>query len=75
MALASDIALKNNMDRIAGAILSSQNLNPPNRLKNPCSICNKNCLKNQARGGACGWYWTVCRLVCGGPSKEKMKIS
>ena len=36
------------MDRIAGAILSGQKLNPPNRLKNPCSICNKNCLRNQA---------------------------
>ena len=39
MALATDIALKNNMDRIAGAILSDQNLNPRNKLKNPCSIC------------------------------------
>ena len=45
---AIEIALQNNMDRIAGAILSDQQLNPPNKLKNPCSICNKNCLKNQA---------------------------
>ena len=48
MAQATEIALKNNMDRIAGAILSGQQLNPPTRLKKPCSICNKNCLKNQA---------------------------
>ena len=47
-AQATEIALKNNMDRIAGAILSGQPLNPPNNFKNPCSICNKNCLKNQA---------------------------
>ena len=48
MAQAIEIALKNNLDRIAGAILIGSELNPPNRFKNPCSICNKNCLKNQA---------------------------
>ena len=70
MALASDIALKNNMDRIAGAILSSQNLNPPNRLKNPCSICNKNCLKNQAaiNCSTCGKDY---HIKCDGISKKQ----
>ena len=48
MAQASEIAIKNTLDRIAGAILSDKDLNPPNRLRNPCSICNKNCLRNQA---------------------------
>ena len=68
MALAQDIALKNNMDRIAGAILSDQNLNPINRLKNPCSICNKNCLKNQAciNCSTCGKDY---HIKCDGISK------
>ena len=42
-----EITLKNNMDRIAGAILLGKDLNPPNRLKFPCSICNKSVQKNQ----------------------------
>ena len=56
MAMATDLAHKNNMDRIAGAILSDQKLNPPNKLKNPCAICNKNCLKKQVfvNCNACG---------------------
>jgi hypothetical protein len=68
MALATDIALKNNMDRISGAILSGQNLNPLNRLKNPCSICNKNCLKNQAciNCSTCGKDY---HIKCDGISK------
>ena len=47
MAYAVDIALQNNIERISGAILADTNLNIPNNLKYPCSICNKNCLKNQ----------------------------
>ena len=44
---ALEIALKNNIDRIAGAILLEKDLNPPNKLKFPCSICNKSVQKNQ----------------------------
>ena len=44
---ALEIALKNNIDRIAGAILLGRELNPPNKLKFPCSICNKSVQKNQ----------------------------
>ena len=42
---ALEIALKNNIDRIAGALLLGKDLNPPNRLKFPCCICNKSVQK------------------------------
>ena len=48
MAEAIQIKLQQSIERISGAILSEKELNPPNKLKNPCSICNKNCLENQA---------------------------
>ena len=47
MTNALDIAYKNNLERISGAILLGKELNPPNRLKSPCSICNKSVQKNQ----------------------------
>ena len=52
MVEASKIKYENNIARIIEAISSENALNPPNRLKFPCSICNKNCLKNQ------------CHLLC-----------
>ena len=42
------IKAQNNIDRIVDAISEGKVLNPPNNFKSPCSICNKNCLKNQA---------------------------
>ena len=42
-----EIALKNNIERIAGAILLGKELNPPTRFTDPCSICNKKVLSNQ----------------------------
>ena len=42
-----EIALKNNIERIAGAILLGKVLNPPTKFKDPCSICNKKVLNNQ----------------------------
>ena len=47
MSKALDNKLKKNIERIAGSILSGKALNPPNNLKHPCAIYNKNCLENQ----------------------------
>ena len=44
---ALEIALKNNIDRISGALLMGKELNPMNNFKFPCSICNKSVQKNQ----------------------------
>ena len=70
---ALDIALKNNIERIAGAILSEKELNPPNNFKFPCSICNKNCLKNQACI-QCDTCDKFCHIKCDGTSLEKYKF-
>ena len=72
MSKITDIRLQNTMERIAGSILSGKVLNPPNRLKWPCSICNKNCLKNQAAiqcDGCDKW----CHIKCDGTSIEKYR--
>ena len=63
MANAIDIALQNTIERISGAIIAEKELNIPNNLKFPCSICNKNCLKNQLAilcDGCDKW----CHLKC-----------
>ena len=46
---ASQIKLKNTLDRIAGAISSGKNLNPPptRNIKYPCIICNRPVQSNQ----------------------------
>ena len=41
------LAYNNNLERISGAILLDKELNPPNNLKAPCVVCNKNVLSNQ----------------------------
>ena len=41
------ISYNNNLQRISGAILLDKELNPPNNLKSPCVVCNKNVLSNQ----------------------------
>ena len=43
---AAEIAFKNNLDRISGALLLGKELNPKNNLKFPCVICNKSVQKN-----------------------------
>ena len=47
MVEALEIALKNNIERIAGAIIQGIELNPPTRYSDPCSICNKKVQSNQ----------------------------
>ena len=70
MSKITDIRLQNTMERIAGSIISGKVLNPPNRLKWPCSICNKNCLKNQA-AIQCDKCDKWCHIKCDGTSIEK----
>ena len=69
MADATQIKLENNMERIAGSILSGNVLNPTNNLKSPCSICNKNCLDNQA-SIECSKCKKYCHIKCDGTTKE-----
>ena len=66
------IALKNNMERISGAILSGKELNPPNNLKWPCVICNKNVLSNQ-NGITCDHCGKWCHRQCDAMSQETYK--
>ena len=63
------IALENNMERIAGAILSDKELNPPNNFKWPCVICNKNVLSNQ-NGITCDHCDRWCHRQCDAMSQE-----
>ena len=65
------IALRNNIERISGAILSGKELNPPPRtnLKWPCVICNKNVLSNQ-NGITCDNCGKWCHRQCDAMSKE-----
>ena len=66
---ATNISLKNSIQRIAGAILSGKELNDPprTRIKYLCSICNKNCLSNQSciQCDACDKW---CHIKCDGTS-------
>ena len=64
---ASKIKLLNNIDRIIGAILSGKELNPSNNLSWPCSVCNKNCLKNQ-KYIHCDKCDRLCHITCDGTS-------
>ena len=65
------IALRNNMERISGAILSGKELNPaPSKnLKWPCVICNKNVLSNQ-NGITCDTCGKWCHRQCDAMTKE-----
>ena len=60
---ATSIKNQNNIERIAGAILANKPLNPPTKFKNPCSICNKNVLSNQA-GIICDLCEKWCHIKC-----------
>ena len=63
------IALENNMERISGAISSGKELNPPNNLKWPCVICNKNVLSNQ-NGITCDHCDRWCHRHCDAMSQD-----
>ena len=73
MSDALEIALQNTIDRISGALLADKELNGSVNFKYPCSICNKNCLKNQLSilcDGCDKW----CHLKCDGTtSKEQYR--
>ena len=69
MSDSSKIKLNNTMDRISGSILSGKELNPPCRFSYPCSICNKNCLNNQACI-ECSNCAKWCHIKCDGTSLE-----
>ena len=72
MAQAIDIALKNNMERIAAAILLGKELNLPNNLKFPCGICNKSVQKNQ-NALQCDTCDKWVHRKCEGMSPEKYR--
>ena len=61
MTEASQIKLQNTLDRIAGAILSGKNLNPPptRKIKWPCIICNRPVQSNQK-----AIEWDTCQKWC-----------
>ena len=63
MVEASKIKLENNIQRIIEAIYLDKPLNPTSNLSKPCSICNKNCLKNQCHL-ACKGCGKSCHIKC-----------
>ena len=73
MSKISDIILNQNFDRITEAISSNKDLNEPNNLKFPCSICNKNVLSNQA-GIFCDSCHKWCHITCDGTSLTDYEI-
>ena len=65
------IKLTNNIERIVNAIILDNELfAPSSRLKNPCSVCNRNCLENQTRllCSSCGKW---CHRICDGSTLEQ----
>ena len=67
MTQASHIKLQNTIDRIAGAILSGRNLNPPptRNIKWPCIICNRPVQSNQ-KAIECDTCYKWCHINCDG---------
>ena len=67
MTEASQIKLKNTLDRIAGAILAGRDLNPPptRNIKWPCIICNRPVQNNQ-KALECDSCHKWCHLNCDG---------
>ena len=66
---AVEIAYANNIERISGAILLDVDLNPTNRLKYPCAICNKSVRSNQ-QAIACDICDKWCHRKCDAMTKE-----
>ncbi len=69
----SKLKIKNNIDRILGAILLEKVLNPPTHLRNPCSICNKNCLNTQ-KSIQCDDCNKWCHISCDGTTAVQYKF-
>ncbi len=68
---AFNIKLSNNTARIIDAITLDKNLFPTNtRLSNPCSVCNRNCLENQA-SLHCDSCDKWCHRICDGMKLEQ----
>ena len=65
--------LKNNIERILGAIVLDNDLNPPTNLISPCSICNKNCLSNQ-KWIRCDNCEKRCHIKCDGTTAVEYKF-
>ena len=61
------ISLEHNIERIAGAISSGKDLNPPptRNLKYPCTICNKSVNSNQ-QALFCDLCQKWCHRSCDG---------
>ena len=66
---AAEIAYRNNVERISGAILLGVDLNPKNRLKHPCAICNKSVQNNQ-QGITCDQCGKWCHRKCDAMTQE-----
>ena len=72
MTEASQIKLQNTIDRIAGAILTGTNLNPPpsRNIKYPCIICNRSVQSNQ-KAIECDTCQKWCHINCDGRVKTQ----
>ena len=66
---AAQINLKLTLDRISEAISLNKDLNTPNNLRWPCSICNKNVLTGQ-KGIQCDACDKWCHIKCDGTTDE-----
>ena len=73
MVEASKIKLENNIQRIIEAIYLDKPLNPTSNLSKPCSICNKNCLKNQCHL-ACKGCGKSCHIKCDGTNLTEYRF-
>ena len=69
MVNSDQIKLNQTLDRITEAIIQNKNLNTPNNLRFPCSICNKNVLDNQ-QAVLCETCDKWCHIKCDGTSRE-----
>ena len=70
MVEASKIKLSNNIDRIIACLDAGLKLFEPNfRLKQPCRVCDKNCLDNQTFL-RCDVSEQYCHIKCDGTSKS-----
>ena len=66
---AAEIAYRNNLERISGAIAIGVELNPKNNLKFPCAICNKSVQRNQ-NAITCDNCGKWCHRKCDAMSPE-----
>ena len=67
MADSKNIKLEQNIENIIKAISLGRELNPPNNLNSPCSVCAKNVLSNQ-KAVCCDTCMKWCHIKCDGTS-------